>query len=645
MPSIYDSRIQRTAVLANSDYNPLGAIGESLQQLAEKKKQSDFAIDASNFQMSQITNLQNIEDNGGHITASKADTIGGKPIEGNLIDYHMGQFNEQARDIENKYGEQGKEFVSKMRVQQFGQVTGLTSRIRSTANIDFFQNQNNYIADAVKNGSMLTDDAVGTATLLLDTLAVPPEQRSALYQASMDNITGAVFQRDMISMPSRALEMLKTGGYNRASAPKIQWMNNEFDQYVKSQAMKEISSANDSASMMFKHTPNRQIINLAKERGMPDVAAEIEKAQSLANQRDLVSSGNLVESAARLSAAESNALKNNDPEAMKRVLLLKDATAKTAELIRSSPESYLDREQISHDNAPYSQAGVDSFVGSRVDIFQKAKDNSGVEPAFFGSSTNTIVESIKNSDVNSRPSIIMDLGSKIPEVFKPIATQELVKVSGKVGVAFALSPKGADPNTLFSRANLVKDILTPIEDGYRVEKELLSQWSFEYDNGMNWGDREGARSAVIEAAESAASAEYVRKHIDPANNIKEAKAIYIKKLDAITGGKIKFNGSSAPSFMLDGGKFADPDVAGDKLKTAINSGYFSVYANGNSVSNAELNKYGKIVPTSKNGVYNMIRQGIAGYEYYADDTGNPAEFNLKEIYSINPSGGAGKIKR
>lgn len=628
MPSIFDPRVQAFAQVTPAGSSGLGELGSALKELAAKKKQDDFAIDVSNFQMKQIQEFEDVQNGAEHDTASKTDRLNGEPLDEPIPSYYMKRFNENARELESKYGNAGKQAVADFRVRQFGQITNLYSSIRSTADINWIQDDLKTKAQAVKSGSLLYDEAIGGIELSADKLNLNPQQRDAVKQLSYNEITYAQFENDLNNMPLRAIEQIDKGGYNRADFGTIDKMNRSIDSYLNTRALKEVSSANQSADMSFRHTPDAEINALLKKRGLHEQLAAVQSAQVLAAERDRVSSGDLKKNAAQLDAAIQIATIQNNPAAVKKAQYLKDAVDKTKEALASNPDMLLNRETIPYDQVDYDPANPEAFVNSRIDIKAKAQDLFNETASFFGAQKSSVIETINNINIGDKPRAIVNLSVNIPENLKGQAVREIAKDNPNIGVAMSLAPQGASTQITGSRLALIKDIMTPVDKNYLPKDKDIQSWSLDYFGGVEIGDRSEMLPAITKSANSAAAARFVRENIQPETGSKE----YKKVLEEITGKHLSFGakGAKTLNFQLDDGSFADPEKAIDGFENALDK--MGQLPSG--ISAKEMKKYGKLVPTSENGVYYMKRSDFIGETYYADDKGAPFKFDLKNSYNV-----------
>lgn len=628
MPAIFDPRVQQNAQLSQLPSSGLSQLGGVMQEIAAKKKQDDFAIDVSNFQMKQISEFEAVQNGGEHNTNSKTDSLNGAVLDTPIPDYYMKRFNENARELETKYGDVGKQAVADLRVRNFGQITNLYSNIKSTADINWFQDSIKTTSQAVRNGSMLYDEALGSSMLAANKLTLDPQQRDSAAQLAANEITYADFENDLSNMPMRAIDRIEKGGYNRADFGTIDKINRSIDGYLNTRAMKEISSANQSADMSFRHKPDANINMLLKKRGLHEQLAAVQTSQVLAAERDRVSSGDLKKSSADIESAIKIATIQNNPEAYKHAQYLKDAIDKTKETLAVNPDVLLERESVPFDSVQYDMQNPEEFINSRMDIKAKAQELFNETASFFGAQTGQVVAGVDSLNIGDKPAAVVNLSRNIPENFKGQAVKEIVKVNPNIGVAMSLAPQGANPQVTGNRLSLIKDIMTPADKNYLPKDKDVQTWMLNYFGNVEVGDRSELIPAITKAANSAASARFVRNNIQPDTGSEE----YKKVLEEITGKHLSFGakGAKTLNFQLDDGSFADPEKAIDGFENALDQ--MGKLPSG--ISAKEMKKYGKLVPTSDNGKYYMKRDDFIGETYYADDKGMPFIFDLKDSYNV-----------
>src|SRR5574343_632856 len=309
MPKIYDARLSDPGVgrlgapVQSYDFSrELSELNSIQNEMKRQQREADFAVDAANFQMAAAEQFQKLQESGRHDTATGTDYFGDQPLDKRLPEYAMGEYQKLSAGIESKYGQQGKDFIARHKVGYFSDVLNTYGNMRQVANVDYFQGVSVSLSKSVEDGTMPYQDAKEAIDGLVNVSQMPVEVRARVQSSADDMLTYSSFQRDLKSDPVLAVQRSKSKWYSTASEGTQNKISVEVESYIKSMAMKEISAANDAASVAFRHKPNNLPAVLAKEYGMYEVEAEVKAAQGRAAAIDYAVSGNLPQASVTNSA-------------------------------------------------------------------------------------------------------------------------------------------------------------------------------------------------------------------------------------------------------------------------------------------------------------------------------------------------------
>lgn len=626
MPRIYESRVGLNAQLKYIPDDSLQQLGSALQGLAQAQQEKDYSIDMSEFAMRRAKDLEEIQNTASHDTTLRKDMIAGNPIEGNLVEYGMKKFDEDAYALEKKYGQRAKEQIAQYRVSNFQKLTNDYTRVKSTADLDWADDLNNDLSDKVKKGVISLEDAQTTAMQSIDGLWLSPEQRSAATTAATDSIYGADFNRLLSSNPLKAIDNLDSGYYNTASARAIQVMNSELDRKIQSDAMAEIQRANQATQDTFVHRPDPTLVQMAKKRNLPDVYNALASSYAMNQRINAVTSGDLQQAKAQaaneylLAHQTENSAMKQDAEMKMKFIQQREA------LVYANPDLVALQEGL--EVPDYDPSNPAELVAARRDIRKAVSDRQNSKVSLFGKDTDMLVQGIKQLPNDQRPGFLTSITSLLTGLERKDAIRELGSVDPLVGVAISVTPQNALPSR--EDTLLMGDILgdAPVEFKPK-DSEYLPDVSA-YFSGVNVGD-----PAVIEHYKKAAVNVYARQAQRNGWDSYSSKDMN-KILEQIAGPTIEFGDNKTAGFKTKTGQWADPDLASSALENALELGVVKATTpEGEDIAGSQILDYGALVPSGENGVYYVRR---SDGKYFNDESGqNPLLVNMNDIYTTDKS--------
>src|SRR5574343_1375527 len=284
---------------------------------------------------------------------------------------------------------------------------------------------------------------------------MPVEVRARVQSSADDMLTYSSFQRDLKSDPVLAVQRSKSKWYSTASEGTQNKISVEVESYIKSMAMKEISAANDAASVAFRHKPNNLPAVLAKEYGMYEVEAEVRAAQGRAAAIDYAVSGNLPQASVTNSAIIKDAIARNDPQALSLALAKQNAIGNREKQVVNNPVTWLANEGIAANEGDLSD--IDAFVVDRRDVRTKAQDLYGVKVGFMSDGKGQeFSQAVMGQPVDYRAQSVMSLVRGLTDGERSDVSFELQEVNPNIAVVASIAPRGeaVDPSVWMDRQDI-----------------------------------------------------------------------------------------------------------------------------------------------------------------------------------------------
>jgi hypothetical protein len=555
MPRIFDARLVDPGQgRLGPDISDLGFSREFAQleqfnrEVKRQEREADFAIDTANFQMAAAEQFQKLQESGRHDTATGTDYFGDAPLDKRLPDYAMEEYSKLSSNIEAKYGVQGKEFVARHKVGYFGDVLNTYSTMRQASNIDYFRDASVAFSRQIEGGSISYGDAKESITNLLNISQMPTNIRERVSADADDMLTYSQFKSELSNNPIMAVQKNKIRAYSTASEGTQNKIAVETESYIKSMAMKEISAANDAASVAFRHSPNNMPAVLAKEAGMYEVEAEIKAAQGRAAAIDYAVSGNLVLSSATNAAIIKDAIARNDPQALALAVAKQNAIGNREKQVKDNPVTWLANEGIAANEGDLSD--LDAFVADRRDVRVKAQELYGVKVGFMSDGkAQEFSQGVMSQPVDSRAQSVMSLVRNMTDGERADASFEMRDVNSNVAVVASIAPRGesVDASVWMDRQDLGTAILAGVDKDYAPKDSDLKLYMSQWEKDVNWGDP-AVKEHVKQAALSAYTY-YARRDGSEAWDMKKMDSV----MDRVTGGRVEFGEKKVTNFMLDNG--------------------------------------------------------------------------------------------